>query len=240
MVSDWILLFKMMRKKILNMIGMAAMVIVFLTGCKKLDLIPEDQFTDETYWTSEGKARSVLNTAYSQMSNSARFFFNEGLSDNAVMGRGDAQSAASISRGTFDPSLSRFKEEWSDSYAWIKTTNIFLENVDRVPDMNEHTQNRMKAEARFIRALKQFQLMTWFGDVPLVSQDLTLQEARTISRTPRAQVLDFILSELDAAAADLPLNTELSTYDRGMLTKEAALGLKARVLLYEGEWQQVV
>lgn len=219
---------------------MAAMVIVFLTGCKKLDLIPEDQFTDETYWTSEGKARSVLNTAYSQMSNSARFFFNEGLSDNAVMGRGDAQGAASISRGTFDPSLSRFKEEWSDSYAGIKTTNIFLENVDRVPDMNEDTRNRMKAEARFIRALKHFQLMTWFGDVPLVSQDLTLQEARTISRTPRAQVLAFILSELDAAAADLPLNTELSTNERGMLTKGAALGLKARVLLYEGEWQQVV
>lgn len=219
---------------------MAAMVIVFLTGCKKLDLIPEDQFTDETYWTSEGKARSVLNTAYSQMSNSARFFFNEGLSDNAVMGRGDAQGAASISRGTFDPSLSRFKEEWSDSYAGIKTTNIFLENVDRVPDMNEDTRNRMKAEARFIRAFKHFQLMTWFGDVPLVSQDLSLQEARTISRTPRAQVLAFILSELDAAAADLPANTELSTNERGMLTKGAALGLKARVLLYEGEWQQVV
>src|SRR5690606_95802 len=119
MVSDWILLFKMMRNKILNTVGMAAMVLVFLTGCKKLDLIPEDRFTDETYWTSEGKARSVLNTAYSQMSNSAVFFYNEALSDNAVIGRGDAQGAGSISRGTFDPSLARFKEEWGQGYTGI-------------------------------------------------------------------------------------------------------------------------
>lgn len=229
-----------MRNKILNTVGMVAMVIVLFTGCKKLDLVPEDQFTESTYWTSEAKARNVLNTAYSQMSNSAAFFFNEALSDNAVMGRGDAQGASSISRGTYDPSLARFNEEWSQSYAGIKTTNIFLENVDLVPNMDEATRNRMKAEARFIRALKHFQLMTWFGDVPLVSQDLSLEEARTLTRTPRAQVLAFVLSELDAVVADLPANTELAASERGMLTKGAAVALKARVLLYEGEWQQVV
>lgn len=229
-----------MKNKILNTVGMVAMVIVLFTGCKKLDLIPEDEFTESTYWTSEAKARSVLNTAYSQMSNSAAFFYNEALSDNAVMGRGDAQGASSISRGTHDPSLARFNEEWRQSYAGIKTTNIFLENVDRVPDVDEATKNRMKAEARFIRALKHFQLMTWFGDVPLISQDVSLEEARTLTRTPRAQVLAFVLSELDAVVEHLPVNTGLAATERGMLTKGAALGLKARVLLYEGEWQQVV
>ena len=61
----------------------------------------------------------------------------------------------------------------------------------------------MVAEARFLRAWQHFQLMTWFGDIPLADHDLSLEEAQTISRTPRAQVLQFILNELEEASEDL-------------------------------------
>ncbi|HYF68253.1 MAG TPA: RagB/SusD family nutrient uptake outer membrane protein [Ohtaekwangia sp.] len=219
--------------------GLFAMLLILSAGCTELNLAPEDKFTDLTYWRSQDQAQGVLNTAYSQMFNGNYFFFNEALSDNAVNGRGDVAGAASISTGSYDPSLGRFNEEWDNKYAGIKSCNILLENIDRV-DMEESAKLRMKGEARFIRAYLHFQLMTWFGDVPLLDHDPTLEEALTMTRTPRAEVLNFVLTELDEAATALPANTELATAERGKVTRGAAIALKARALLYEGRWSEVI
>ncbi len=216
------------------------MLLILVAACKKLDLAPVDRFTDLNYWTTADKAKTVLNTAYSQMFNSNWFFLNEALSDNAYNSRGDAEGVASIAAGIYDQSLGRFNSEWDNHYSCIKTCNVFLQNVDKVTNMDANLRERMKAEARFIRAYQYFQLYTWFGDVPLFDKDITIDEAKTISRTSRAQVVDFVLKELDAAAAALPLNTAYDQADRGRVTKGAAIALKARALLYEGRWQDVV
>jgi hypothetical protein len=229
-----------MKKFKFNRIVFPLMLITIVSACKKLDLAPENRFTDANYWTTADKANSVLNTAYGQISNSGYFFSNEALSDNAYNGRGDNNGAASIAAGTYDASLGRFKGEWSDHYRGIKTCNIFLENVDKVTAMDANLKARMKAEARFIRAWHYFLLETWWGDVPLIQKDLTIDEAKTIARTPKAQVVDFILKELDDAAAALPLNNSYTDADRGRIAKGAAIALKARVLLYDNRWADVV
>ncbi|PPK87123.1 putative outer membrane starch-binding protein [Neolewinella xylanilytica] len=211
-----------------------------VSGCEKLDLIPENTFTDASYWTSTEKAQTFLNTAYSQLYSSNHFFYNEALSDNAYNGRGDNAGAASIASGTYDASLGRIQSEWDDRYAGIKTCNLFLQNVDRVPDMDEGLRERMKAEARYLRAWQHFILMTWFGDVPLLDSDPTIEEAQTLSRTPRSEVLAFVLEEFRAAADVLPTKEEYGEADRGRITQGAALATLARVHLYEGNWQEVV
>lgn len=226
-------------KSIKHISWVVLLFLTTITSCKKLDLVPTDRFTDVNYWTSTEKANSILNTAYSQMFNSSRFFLNEALSDNAYNGRGDNEGVASIASGTYDASLGRIKSEWNDHYSGIKTCNLFLDNVDRIENMDPALKARMKGEARFLRAFQYFQLMTWFGDVPLFDKDITLEESLSIGRSPRAEVLAFILSELDAAIEALPLNTAYAQADRGRITKGAASGLKARVYLYEGRWQDV-
>ncbi|RYF13197.1 MAG: RagB/SusD family nutrient uptake outer membrane protein, partial [Flavobacteriales bacterium] len=223
--------------KIFNKVLVLGMLLVIFS-CKKLDLAPVNTFTDLNYWTTPAKAASILNTAYSQMFDNNSFFMNEALSDNAYNGRGDAEGAASIAAGTYDPSLQRFKDEWGRRYGAIKTTHIILENIDKVPNMDAGLRERMKAEARFIRAFQFFQLTTWFGDVPLFQKDLKIEEAKTIPRSPRAEVLTFVLGELDAVSAILPV--AYADADKGRITKGAALALKARVLLYDGKWQEVI
>jgi hypothetical protein len=236
-----------MKKININKIVFLLMLVTIVSACKKLDLAPENKFTDANYWTTAEKANRVLSTAYAGMFNDYRpggaganyFIYNEALSDNAFNGRGDINGSASLAAGTYDPSLGRLKSEWGFHYAGIKTCNIFLENVDKVTEMNADIKARAKAEARFIRAFHYFMLETWWGDVPLIQKDLSIEESKTIARTPKAQVVDFILKELDEAAAALPVNTAYAAADRGRITKGAAIALKARVYLYDNRWQDV-
>ncbi|MBX3254285.1 MAG: RagB/SusD family nutrient uptake outer membrane protein [Chitinophagaceae bacterium] len=216
----------------------ALVLVVLAVSCKKLDLVPADRFTEANYWTTQERAETVLNTAYSNMFNSNHFFYNEALSDNAYNGRGDNEGVMSISAGLADASLGRFSGEWNAHYACIKTTHIFLENIHRVTAIKEDVRNRMIAEARFIRAYQYFQLYTWYGDVPLFDKDISVQESQTIGRTARAEVVNFVLNELTDVEGMLPANNEYEAADRGRITKGAAAALRARALLYEGRWAE--
>lgn len=213
--------------------------LLLLTSCNSLDLAPTNKFTEDNYWTSAEKANMVLNMAYSQMTNADYFFKTEALSDNVYEGRGSTSEKA-ISSGQADASNGRFSGEWKDCYAGIKTCHTFLENVDRITGMDETLKTRMKAEARFIRAYLYFRLTTWFGDVPLFDHDLSLSESKTIARTPQADVLAFIRSELDAVATNLPAKGAYAEADKGRITSGAAIALKARTYLYSNDWANVV
>jgi len=96
------------------------------------------------------------------------------------------------------------------------------------------TITRLIAETRFIRAFEHFNLTNWYGDVPLVTDDITPDEAKVIARTPKATVVNFILSELAAIIPNLPSQNQLPASQNGRITKGAALALEARVLLYQG------
>ena len=229
-----------MKKKFLTYsAGLASAILVLFTSCNDLELAPTNKFTEGNYWTSAEKANMVLNMAYNQMNNNDYFFKTESLSDNLYEGRGSSSEKA-ISSGQADASNGRFAGEWKDCYSGIKTCHTFLENVDRIPNMNETLKNRMKAEARFIRAYLYFRLTTWFGDVPLFDHDITLSESKTVARTPQADVIAFVRSELDAIQDILPAKEGYADTDKGRITSGAVVALKARTYLYNNDWENVV
>ncbi len=228
-----------MKQKNIKYNIIIGVVIFFLASCNDLDLVPTNKFTEGNYWTSPEKADMVLNMAYNQMYNSDYFFKTEALSDNIYEGRGSSAEKA-ISSGQADASNARFANEWRNCYEGIKTCHVFLENVNRVPNMDEAQKTRMIAEARFIRAWQFFRLTTWFGDVPLFDHDLTLSESKTIARTSQAEVLKFVRDELDAVVNDLPTKHKYAESDKGRITAGAAIALKARTYLYSNDWVNVV
>lgn len=213
---------------------------LLVASCKKLDLVPTDKYTEKNYWTSPEKANFVLNMAYSQMVNASYFFYNNVLSDDAYDGRGDAEGTTSISAGVYDPSLGRLDDEWKFHYAGIKTCNTLLKYIDVVPGMTESVKNKMVAEALFIRAKHFFNLTTWWGAVPLFTEDISIDQSEQIARSSHADVIKQVLEDLDKAEAVLPTNTEYTGNDIGRITRGAAIALKARVYLYENDWANVV
>ncbi len=224
----------MKRKLINHKRWIVLLAVVTAAGCKKLDLAPKDTYSDLTFWQVDANVNSALATAYSSIAISTNIFYNDPLSDNAYAKLAGATFADAIASGNFTSTLNRFQSEWTNIFRGIKACNLFLNNVDKNTTLPETIKNRMKAEARFIRAWHHFTLMKWWGDAPILSKDITPEQAQTIARSPKADVLKFVTDELDAVATVLPKKEGYSAADNGRITKAAAIAFKARVLLYEG------
>lgn len=136
---------------------------------------------------------------------------------------------------------------WGTFYRGIRKANQFLAASDSVNldqyrlDPSASSQSayatrlsdikRWKYEARFLRAYFYFELVKRYGGVPIFKTALAIDsDFQSIKRNPLAECIDFITSECDSAAANLPVF--YPAVDQGRATKGAAMALKARTLLY--------
>jgi hypothetical protein len=206
-----------------------------LGSCSKdfLERAPQDQLSQSTFWTSEKDAYAALNGIYGPALDYVETsIYNDGASDNAHAQYPWESNATTISLGDVNSGMNA---GWS--FNTIRRANYFLENVDKV-SMNSTLKERFKAEARFLRAFVYADLVNKFGNVPLVTKTLLLEES-FIGRNPKAEVLKFIYDELTAVAAVLPeAYSGGKNLEKGRVTKGAALALKARLHLYNGQWQE--
>ncbi|MCD8554907.1 RagB/SusD family nutrient uptake outer membrane protein [Seleniivibrio sp.] len=112
----------------------------------------------------------------------------------------------------------------------IRRTNILMERIDEVPDIDAEYAGQVKGEARFIRALNYFEMLKRYGGMPIIEKKFELSDDLLQNRNTFQEVVDFIVSDCNAAIASLP---DAYTSDlRGRATKGAALILKAKTLLY--------
>jgi starch-binding outer membrane protein, SusD/RagB family len=209
-----------------------------LLSCEDLDQPMTRNFTEAAFWKTEQDALDALSSAYENMYHSDYFFGNEALSDNGYNKSTSFEGVGQIASGSYDARTGRVASEWGYHYSAIRKCNMVIENVDRISGATDEMINRIKAEARFIRAFSLFHLATWYGDVPLVTTVITLSEATSLTRTPHAEVIAFVLNELSDIQAHLPVL--YNEANRGRITKAAAIGMRARVSLYEGNWAEVI
>ncbi len=238
-----------MCSRLLNKTNLIILLLVVMASCKKLNLTPQNQYTDANFWQVDANAYNALATCYSQQisggysgSSSAAqaYFYNEALSDNAYcpldVNVGTPTAISSGDDANFNAGINRVKYEWASYYTDIRSCNLFLENIDKNTTLGGALIARMKGEARYIRAHTYFRLTNLYGDVPLITTVQTPDEAKVTAKTAKATVVQFILNELDAAAAVLPRRDDQAAADFGRATKGAAKAMKARVLLYNNNW----
>lgn len=200
-------------------------------GCNPLDQAPTNKFTDDTFWSSADRAQSVVNMAYNQMYSHTKFLDDEALSDNIFEQRGGPDTRT-IRTGTANASTGLFESEWKWIYQGIKTCNVFMDKVDLVPDLNEDSKADMIAQIKFIRAYLYFRAVNFYGAVPFFLSDITLDQSKTSVRTPKADIIPQLVSEVESVIPVLPSRDELSASDNGKITKAAAMVLLARIYMY--------
>lgn len=209
-------------------------VLLGLNACD-LDRYPETALSDAVYWRTEDDFKQACNylyTLYVPRANVSEYYFLERDHWSDIAGDDGLNS---ISDGSYLPS-SNFGT-WGSDYELIRAANKIIEQAE-VADIPSTILSRYIGEAKFFRAYGYNNLVSKYGDVPLILKTLDTDDPELYSpRTARETVVDTIYSDLDYAIENLPAKSEMNlSDDYGRITKGAALAFKSRVGLREGTW----
>lgn len=228
-------------------IAVAVIFSLMLTACGKdfLDRKPQGQPTTVTFFTDSVSAAQSVNAVYDilrdfQVHANAFVSIVSITSDDADKGStaGDGPAQKDMDNFTVNAANNFVNVYWGGLYRGIERCNVVLANVPGIT-MGDGLRNRLIAEARCLRGYFYFCLVRTYGAVPLADKLLT-PDTYNLPRSSVDSIYNFIIKDLEAAAAVLPRKSAYKAADLGRVTQGAAQGLLAKVWLYRKNWQAVV
>lgn len=198
-----------------------------LNSCSDfLDRDPLSQGSESTFWKTEADAEKGVNALYPLLPGE-RDFWRDCESDNSLMTNSWGEGGLGyICQGLQNASTGYLKEEWK--YDDLYRILYFLDKLNGMT-IDDTKKQRFEGEARFILALKYYRMTRHFGDIPLIKEKPIELDKANLSRTSRAEVLDYALENINKAIEYLP--ESYSGNNTGRITKGAALTLKADIYL---------
>lgn len=236
-----------MKKIHSNIISLQIKIaVVLLTalslGCKEdfFDKQPLDALADATFWKTESDAQLALVGCYNTGAGwSGEDFWTARslLYLDLMAGNGSEKELIPdhVTDGTLNSTYWVTSAYWQHGYEKITTCNNFLDHIGDIT-MDETKKAMMIAEVRTIRAYQYFNLALYFGDVPLVQQVLSVEEANSIARTSKDQVWAFVEQELKESYTNLPVTRPSD--ENGRITAGAALAILGRLQMAQQDWPE--
>lgn len=138
------------------------------------------------------------------------------------------------------PVLTTYYGPWTNAYNYIYQANVIIGGLQNNNAITQSVAKQLNGEAKFIRAFWHLFLVNCFGDVPLVTTTDYAVSGK-LARTPKAQVLSQVITDLTDAQGLLNTNfvdasDTTTTTDRVRPTKWAATALLARAYLFQGDY----
>lgn len=213
-----------------------------LTGCNQdLDVPNPNQPTVDVYWKTSEDAIKGVNAVYSTLhrggiSRWLPFYYiirsDEGKSTSPATDIVNNMDQFLIT----DYNYGNAYQIWNDNYIGIFRANQVIASVPEI-EMDETLKQRIVGEAKFLRALFYFHLVTLWGNVPLQLEPSELSDKPTSST--QEQVWAQIVKDLTEAAAVLPIShTEPS--DLGRATRGSANALLAKAYMQQRDFQSAL
>ncbi|MDR3251453.1 MAG: RagB/SusD family nutrient uptake outer membrane protein [Tannerella sp.] len=199
-----------------------------MSGCSDvLDTIPTDRLSSEVYWQTDKDAEYAANAVYRFLESPATVIGRDIMSDIA-RATFETSDETKVEASIADPQTNIFQNTWNDMYRGIRRCNDYMANVDKITPTDVAKLNRFTAEVRTLRCYFYSQLVSYFGDVPLIKTPIGISESKTLTRTAVSEIYDFIYAEISDAVNYLPETTT----EKGRVTKGAAYGILARAMLF--------
>ncbi|MDO9341641.1 MAG: RagB/SusD family nutrient uptake outer membrane protein [Bacteroidales bacterium] len=233
-------------KKLTNII-LSLILVLLLPACESelLDKTPLDSYSDATVWSDPALASAYLSYCYQYLNYGLRAVMLGSVCDEMPVGRGSSNQP--YNAGTISPDnlggaqgnpffthLSWSSGNWQN----VQRLNLFLDNIDLIKDKYPASEQAavkaktdvLKGEALFLRAFVYHNFCRLYGGLPLMNTANKLgDDFGGITRSTFEATVNFIMKDCDDAAALLPLKANQTM---GRATKEAALTLKSRILLF--------
>ncbi len=239
-------------KNILLIISIVLTCIISFYSCNSdfLDKPPGVDVTEDTIFSSKVEAETYVTGLYKEGLHSMLAINMRNTSTNFLnVGSGYfSKSTCTTDEGMISANSWGEPHQWNnaaitpDNIPWqdyryhtrwiaIRRAYVLLDKIDMVPDADEAYKTQVKGEARFFIALNYFEMLKRYGGVPIVDRRITPADLldMKLKRNTVAEVLDFIITNVDDAIAKLP--DSYASNMRGRVTKGAALMVKSKALL---------
>ena len=223
----------------------------FKIGDKFLEKAPGVDVTADTIFGKADYARRFLWNCYQKLYYGLPWAWNQvdgKMNMNVFESLSDSWHSHmnwdEVSRTYYAGGYTAGMEDWSthtrfgynreECWEAIRASWLFIEQIGKVPDMDEAEKTRLKAEAKVIIASRYFDMYRHFGGLPLLERSLEVNEEFQVPRSTVIETNDFMIRLLDEAAGDLPWvlpDTEYQTWD-GRFTRAAVMALKCKILIF--------
>lgn len=213
----------------------SALLTLSLYNCQ-LDQDPEYTIDSENFFNSEDDYYKALIGAYDLLQSTYQnVLMGEIASDNTLSGGESANDVIGfqqVDEMIHNPVNDQLKKVWDWMFAGVQRCNFIMENQDKIT-FDGKTQ--MIAETRFLRAYYHFELVKWFGGIPMKGDEMfVIGDEKVIPRSPVEEVYAAIEQDLIFASENLnPVAPEV-----GRTTQGAAYALLGKVYLYQNKFQQ--
>lgn len=227
--------------------GLQACTDSISVGNEFLDKPPSQGFDEDSVFASATRAERFLIHAYRSLpygpgevsgpydKRKVQYDMLASLTDinNSYLENGGANKSYYSPLGIpYSDHQTKFNYGGSGAWDGIREAHIFLENVDRVPDMGEDKRNQLKAEARMIIALQYTEMIRHFGGLPWIERAFEPNDELERSRQTIEATVDSTVAIIDKAIPDLPFTVNQPSTEAGRFTQAGAMGIKARLLLF--------
>lgn len=220
-----------------NILGAFLALTIGLTGCEDfLNKTPLDELTESTAFNTYDNFKTYSWKLYEYFDGfptdggyTPANISSEYNSDNMINAQSGGESAYAYQLKSV-PSTS---SSWNFSY--IRNVNLMLQNIDK-SSMDEDSKNHWRSVGYFFRALRYFDMMVAYGDVPWIDKVLTDTDTDILmgKRTPRDEVARHILEDLQYAEANIKPDGDGSN----TINTDVVRALISRFGLYEGTWRK--
>lgn len=204
-----------------------------------LECPPRDEVTDATFWQTEGHVRSVANTFSASLQGKYWLNITEIMADSAPWAVTTA--FRTIGAGNYTTETSQINSIWKTAYDNIGRTNYFLNNYNRAENVSAEIRERYAAEAYFYRAYNYWVLTTFFGDVPFITEELSVESPDVYrGRDSKKTVVEAITRDLEEHYKNLPEYVQAASAEYGRISQCTALALLSRIYLYNEMYDEAV
>ncbi|HEY4149271.1 MAG TPA: RagB/SusD family nutrient uptake outer membrane protein [Chitinophagaceae bacterium] len=214
----------------------AILILVAGAGsCKKiLDKVDFNGVPDATVWANESTATLYLNNLYNLVmpvwpTNYSSATLPTALHNISDDANGGSNTAVIYGTLTTEIVTDFFTSGTNTAYGYIRKINILLTSIDG-GGLPQATRDKIKAQAYFLRAWAYFELVKLYGGVPYITtpQDW-ITDNLNVPRNKTSECVDSMLADLSHCSV---LPTTWVSPDIGRITRDAALALKGKILLY--------
>lgn len=226
-----------MKKFNIKFLINALLLLTLTMGCSDdfVDVASQAE-NSEDYFNTEEDYQNALIGAYDLLQASyLNVMLGEIASDNTLSGGENATDVIGIQEVDdmiHTPVNQQLRDIWSWMFAGVNRANYILEFQDKTDFTGK---NEVIAQARFLRAYYYFELVKWFGDVPLVvDKRILFGDQFAVDRTPKTEVYAQIEQDLQFAADNLPYIQA----ETGRVTKGAAQALLGKAYLYQDKFTE--